>query len=41
VIYDTMWHSTEIMAEAIAEALGEEGVHAEPIICAPGTGATS
>ena len=31
VIYDTMWHSTEIMAEAIAEALGEEGVHAEPM----------
>jgi flavorubredoxin len=31
VIYDTMWHSTEIMAEAISEALGEEGVHAEPM----------
>ena len=31
VIYDTMWHSTEIMAEAIAETLGEEGVHAEPM----------
>ncbi len=28
VIYDTMWHSTEIMAEAIVEALGQEGVNA-------------
>jgi flavorubredoxin len=28
VIYDTMWHSTEKMAEAIVEALGAEGVHA-------------
>ena len=26
VIYDTMWHSTETMAEAIVGALGEEGV---------------
>jgi flavorubredoxin len=26
VIYDTMWQSTEKMAEAIVEALGEEGV---------------
>jgi len=31
VIYDTMWHSTEIMADTIAEALVEEGVHAEPM----------
>ena len=31
VIYDTMWHSTEKMAEAIVEALGEEGVHARPL----------
>lgn len=26
VIYDTMWHSTEKMAEAIVEAIGEEGI---------------
>ncbi|MBC8457507.1 MAG: flavodoxin domain-containing protein [Deltaproteobacteria bacterium] len=31
VIYDTMWHSTETMAEAIAAALGEEGVYAKPM----------
>jgi flavorubredoxin len=31
VIYDTMWHSTEIMAEAIVAALGEEGVDAKPM----------
>ncbi|MDY7036189.1 MAG: FprA family A-type flavoprotein [Thermodesulfobacteriota bacterium] len=31
VIYDTMWHSTEIMAEAIVEALGQEGVEAKPM----------
>ena len=31
VIYDTMWHSTEIMAEAIVEALGKEGVDARPM----------
>ena len=31
VIYDTMWHSTEIMAEAIVEALGQEGVNARPM----------
>ena len=30
VIYDTMWHSTEAMAEAIVNALGEEGVDARP-----------
>jgi flavorubredoxin len=29
VLYDTMWHSTQIMAEAIAEALGHEGVDAK------------
>ena len=28
VIYDTMWHSTETMGEAIVDALGEEGVDA-------------
>ncbi len=26
VVYDTMWHSTEIMAKVIVESLGEEGV---------------
>lgn len=31
VVYDTMWHSTEAMAEAIANALGEEGVDARPL----------
>jgi len=31
VIYDTMWHSTEKMAEAIVEALGREGVEAKPM----------
>lgn len=31
VIYDTMWHSTEMMAEAIVEALGQEGVDARPM----------
>ena len=31
VIYDTMWHSTEAMAEAIAAALAEEGVYAKPM----------
>lgn len=30
-IYDTMWHSTETMAEAIVEALGHEGVDAKPM----------
>jgi flavorubredoxin len=29
VIYDTMWHSTQGMAEAIVDALGEEGVYAK------------
>ena len=29
VIYDTMWHSTQSMAEAIAETLGQEGVEAK------------
>ncbi|MCJ7594041.1 MAG: flavodoxin domain-containing protein [Desulfobacterales bacterium] len=29
VVYDTMWHSTEKMAEAIVNALGEEGVEAK------------
>ncbi len=31
VIYDTMWHSTEKMAEAIVDALGQEGVDAKPM----------
>jgi len=31
VIYDTMWHSTGMMAEEIVEALGKEGVDARPI----------
>jgi len=29
VIFDTMWHSTEAMAETIVEALGDEGVEAQ------------
>ena len=29
VIYDTMWHSTEMMAKAIVEGLVEEGVSAQ------------
>jgi len=31
VVYDTMWHSTEAIAEAIVNALGEEGVDARPL----------
>ncbi|MFO8165716.1 MAG: FprA family A-type flavoprotein [Thermodesulfobacteriota bacterium] len=31
VIYDTMWHSTERMAEAIVDSLGHEGVDARPM----------
>jgi flavorubredoxin len=31
VVYDTMWHSTEMMAEAIAAGIAEEGVVAKPI----------
>jgi len=31
VIYDTMWHSTEKMAEAIVDALNQEGVEAKPM----------
>ncbi|MBW2107730.1 MAG: flavodoxin domain-containing protein [Deltaproteobacteria bacterium] len=31
VVYDTMWHSTEAMAEAIVEALGRQGVDACPM----------
>jgi flavorubredoxin len=31
VIYDTMWHSTETMAEAIVDALGHEGINAKPM----------
>ncbi len=31
VVYDTMWHSTEIMAENIAEGIASQGVEARPI----------
>ncbi|THB78077.1 MAG: MBL fold metallo-hydrolase [Desulfobulbaceae bacterium] len=31
VIYDTMWHSTEKMAKAVAHGIEKEGVHAELI----------
>ena len=31
VIYDTMWHSTEMMAHAIVDALVQEGVDAKPM----------
>ena len=31
VIYDTMWHSTQLMAEAISEGIHEEGVAVKPI----------
>ncbi|MFC1823481.1 FprA family A-type flavoprotein [Thermodesulfobacteriota bacterium] len=31
VIYDTMWHSTEMMAETIVDALCQEGVDAKPM----------
>ena len=31
VIYDTMWHSTEAMAEALVESLGQEGVDVKPM----------
>lgn len=31
VVYDTMWHSTETMAEEIAQGIVEEGVIAKPI----------
>jgi flavorubredoxin len=31
VVYDTMWHSTEKMAEAIVASLGEQGVEARPM----------
>jgi flavorubredoxin len=31
VVYDTMWHSTETMAEAIAQGILDEGVIARPI----------
>lgn len=31
VVYDTMWHSTEAMAEVIVEALGRQGVDARPM----------
>jgi flavorubredoxin len=31
VVYDTMWHSTETMAEAISAGIAEEGVSVKPI----------
>ena len=31
VVYDTMWHSTETMAESIAEGIAEEGVEVKPM----------
>ncbi len=31
IVYDTMWHSTEKMAETIADALGQQGVPATPM----------
>ncbi len=31
VVYDTMWHSTEKMAETIVDAMGEEGVDVRPM----------
>ena len=31
VVYDSMWHSTEKMAFAITDSLGEEGVDAKPM----------
>lgn len=31
VVYDTMWHSTEKMAKAIADGISEEGVSVKPI----------
>jgi flavorubredoxin len=31
VIYDSMWHSTQAMAEAIVEELGQQGVDAKPM----------
>jgi len=31
VVFDTMWHSTETMAEAIVDGLNEEGISAKPM----------
>ena len=31
VVYDTMWHSTEVMADAVVTALIEEGIDAQPM----------
>jgi flavorubredoxin len=31
IVYDTMWHSTQVMAETIADALAAEGVEARPM----------
>jgi len=32
VVYDTMWHSTEKMAESIVNGLSQEGVHARSML---------
>ena len=31
IVYDTMWHSTEVMAEKIADGIAEEGVEVRPM----------
>ncbi len=31
IVYDTMWHSTEIMAEAIMSGLTDEGIYVRPM----------
>ncbi len=31
MVYDTMWHSTEMMAEAISAGIAEEGVDVKPM----------
>jgi len=31
VVYDTMWHSTETMAEAIASGIADEGIAVRPV----------
>ena len=31
IVYDTMWHSTELMADAIAKGLSEEGIDNRPM----------
>ena len=31
VVFDTMWHSTEVMAKKIADGIAEEGVEVRPM----------